>query len=550
MHGLLLVTYEQEIQKNLQKEIHIFMKEIKLKDIINLRPFTRILINGSVETDDAGCYLINVGYIRVSTDKQAEEGFGLDAQQHEIEKYCKNNDLTNLLLFVDDGYTGTVMDRPALNEIIEMINAYNDGVSNVRIETLIVPRIDRLGRTTLGTLQFIQDYIVAARDSKNSTVNRNKDDINFISVAENYCRIERSNPQGKFLLMLFASLAEFDRDQIVQKLKRGMIERVSKGYWPGGGGVPYGYSYDKNTGILQIIPEEADKIREVFRLYIDERMAPQRIADRLGFKGDRIVTQILQRKSLTGCLTYLDKEYPGLHEPIISLDRWNEAQEVMASRSANRVETNYLLSGLVYCGECGAKMRYQKWGKAGAKLICYSQQASTKPNLVHDENCENEKYWASDVEDAVVAELFRMSFLCNPENQKAMPTIDLTATLEQELASLEKQLRKLYTQFSTSDGEDSVLLDCIAGIKAKIQKTKDQINDQEKLSKLEERVDHAQKMLRTLKSTWPHMTPKEQQTVCRELIDRVVISKDYKIDVHLKMQNFLMKDDGSIPNSV
>ncbi len=81
--------------------------------------------------------------------------------------------------------------------------------------------------------QFIQDYIVAAKDSKGSLINRNKEDISFISVAEKYCRIEQDNPQSKFLLMLFATLAEFDRDLIVESSRPtypifGSIERIDK----------------------------------------------------------------------------------------------------------------------------------------------------------------------------------------------------------------------------------------------------------------------------------------------------------------------------------
>ena len=241
-------------------------KAYKLKNILSLAPYMKIVIDERVEVDENGNFLVNVGYLRVSTDRQAELGYGLDIQEKEIVRYAQLSGFTNLVLFIDDGYTGTKMtDRPALAAIMDNIKKYNSGKSNVRIGTFVVARIDRLGRTLLGTLQFIQDYIVSKKDSKGSTINNNRDDINFISVAENYCRIERNNPQGKFLLMLFASLAEFDRDQIVKKLKDGMISRVEAGKWPGGGNIPYGYKYNKVTGVLEVIPEQAEKIRS-FRL--------------------------------------------------------------------------------------------------------------------------------------------------------------------------------------------------------------------------------------------------------------------------------------------
>ena len=350
-------------------------KTYKLKNILDLSHYMKIVKDNAVHIDADGNYLINVGYLRVSTDRQADLGYGLDIQENKIKKYADDNGLENLVLFIDVGYSGTNMDRPALQGLISYIQDFNHNKSRIRIETIIVSKIDRLGRTLLGTLQFIQDYVVAKKDSKHSTINSNKEDINFISVDEKEVRVNTNDPQSKFLMMLFATLAEFDRDLIVKKLKDGRKARVSSGKWMGGGNVPYGYRYDKELSKLIVVPEEAEKIREIYRLYIEEKMSPQKIANRLGFKGDRIVTQILKRKSLTGCIIYNDEEYEGEHEAIIPLKRWQEAQDELEKRSVHRSESNYLLSGLLVCGECGAKMRYQKWNKSGdCKVVCYSKQ--------------------------------------------------------------------------------------------------------------------------------------------------------------------------------
>lgn len=517
-------------------------KAYKLKSILQMMPFMKIVIDDRVEVDEDGNFLINVGYLRVSTDRQAELGYGLDIQEKEIIRYAKLSGLTNLVLFIDDGYTGTKMtDRPALAAVMENIKKYNAGQSNIRIEAFIVARIDRLGRTLLGTLQFIQDYIVSKKDSKGSTINNNREDINFISVAENYCRIERNNPQGKFLLMLFASLAEFDRDQIVKKLKDGMISRVEAGKWPGGGNIPYGYEYNPKTGILEVVPEEAAKIREIFRLYIDEKMSPQKIATRLGFKGDKIIMNILRRKSLTGCIEYKGKEYQGLHEPIISLDLWEDAQDEIASRSIHRSDSDYLLSGLLQCGECGAKMRYQKWNKYGeCKIVCYSTQKSThesKPYLVKDESCTQERFWASDIEDAVVQQLFQMSFLGNDD--RSTPHFNPMEALMRELKAEKAKLSKLY-DFEDEDDEDDVLLDKIRAVKARIKELERQLSDEQKKSSISKKVAKSKKLISTLKDQWPNMTAQERQNACQELIEKIVIYKDCTIDIQLKLRSYLV----------
>ena len=512
-----------------------------LRDILDLKPNMRIAIDDKVEKDENGSFIVNVGYMRVSTDKQVEK-YGLDIQENDIVRYSRLSEFTNLVLFIDDGYTGTNMERPALQSVISYIDDFNSGRSNIKINTFIVARIDRLGRTLLGTLQFIQDYIVCKKDSKNSVKNNNAEDINFISVAENYCRVDKNNPQSKFLLMLFATLAEYDRDQIVEKLKRGRTSRVASGKWIGGGNVPYGYRYNRETGVLEIEPQEAEVVREIFRLYTEEKLAPAKIAERFGFASDSSIAQILRRKSLTGCLIWQDQEYKGQHEPIISLETWEKAQKELERRSAHRTDSHYMLSSLLECGECGGKMRYQKWGN-GIKIVCYGTQRSNqkhKPHLVKDCNCRSERFWHEDVEEAVVSELFRLSYLGDPSYRKSAPELDPIEILQKDLANAKRKLGRLYDNFADSDGEDDVLKDKIADCKRRIAAITDQISEERKKATTSQKIENAKSILRTLEATWPGMTGKERQTVCQELIEKVIIYKDGAIDVHLKLKSYLI----------
>ncbi len=516
------------------------VKTYKLANILPMQRYMKIIIDDAVEMDEEGNFLINVGYLRVSTDKQADEGYGLDVQENSVVQHCKAYGFTNLVLFIDDGYTGTVMDRPALNGVIALIKDFNNHKTNIKVRSFIVPRIDRLGRTLLGTLQFIQDYIVSKKDCKNSTINQNKDSIEFASVAESYCRVEKNNPQGTFLLGLFATLAEYDRDQIVGKLKAGRIARVADGKWIGGGVVPYGYVYDKNKGELCVVPEQAEKIREIFRLYIEEKLSPQKIADRLGFKGDTVVTQIIKRKSLTGCIIFNGEEYRGNHEAIISLDRWNEAQDELEKRSVHRVASHYLLSGLLVCGECGAKMRYQKWGNHGEKkIVCYSTQKS-KSYLVKDEDCQSERFWADDVENAVIQNLFSLSYLGDEKNKKSDIFIDPIKALEKQLKSIETKLAKAYS--FDDDEEDEILRERILTLRKQKRDVLRQIQSEEEKSRIVKRVGKARDMLKNLQTIWPKITDEERQAICQDLIESVVIYKDARVDVHLKLENFLKKN--------
>lgn len=516
--------------------------KIKLKNILELKEYMKIAIDTNVDTDENGNYLINVAYLRVSTTQQADDGYGLEVQEKEVLKYAKIHELDNLVIFKED-HTGTTMDRPVLNHIVLLIERFNSGRTKIRLNSFIVPRIDRLGRTLFGTLQFIQDYIVCQKDSKNSHINRNKEDISFISVAEKDCRFDKEDPRSKFLFMLFATLAEFDRDMIVQKLQKGRLARIEDGKWMGGGKLPYGYTYDKKLGKLIVVPEEAEKVKEIFRLYIEEKLSPQKIAIMLGMSGERVVAQILRRKSLTGCIIYKGKEYPGEHQAIVSLERWNEAQEELEKRSIYRGDSHYLLSGLVYCGVCGARCRYQKWDKktGECKLVCYSHQKS-KPYLVKAENCDNKLFWAGDIENAVTKMLFNFASEINAENKKETAYIDPTASIRAELIKAQKHLSKLY-DFEDEDEPDEILKDKISKARLKINELTALLMDTEKQAEIERKVEKAQQIFKNLEAAWEFMSQEEKQAVCRELIKSVIIHKNGTVHLDLKIQSYIVKND-------
>ena len=73
----------------------VLTKKYKLKNILELRHYMKIAIDDSVETDDDGNFLINIAYLRVSTDRQADLGYGLDLQESAILNYCKCNNFNN-----------------------------------------------------------------------------------------------------------------------------------------------------------------------------------------------------------------------------------------------------------------------------------------------------------------------------------------------------------------------------------------------------------------------------------------------------------------------
>ena len=84
----------------------------------------------------------------------------------------------------------------------------------------------------------------------------------------------------------------------------------------GGGTIPYGYRYDRNDGILHIIPEEAEKVKAIFQMFRDGYSC-DRIQRILGMHSEKLVSNIIRRIAYVGKIQYKGRVYQGLHEPII-----------------------------------------------------------------------------------------------------------------------------------------------------------------------------------------------------------------------------------------
>ena len=173
-------------------------------------------------------------------------------------------------------------------------------------------------------------------------------------------------------------------------------------------------------------------------------------------------------------------------------------------------------------------------------MVCYSRQKS-KTYLVKDENCDNELYWASDVEQAVINQLFSFEYLGHEDRCKELPYLDPRESLLSQIKQAKKQLNRLYELFEDNAIEEDVLKERINQKRTRIAELEELLSDAEKQSEIDKKVYRAKGILRTLKSTWDAMNQEERQTVCRELIERVTIHKNNEITVQLKLGNYCVK---------
>lgn len=441
---------------------------------------------------------LTVAYLRVSTENQIEK-YGLDLQKQKILDYCDKNGIVIDRWYIDGGYSGSKLDRPDVQKLL-------DDAENDLIDTVFIYKLDRLSRDTEDTLALVNRILP-------------RFGVNVVSMTED---IRNENPIDRMMLTMNAAVNQYEREVIRMRMSAGMVERVKRGYWMGGGLVPYGYRYDRNDGILHIIPEQAEIVRQLFQLYIDGYSC-DKISKMLGLKGDRIVMNILQRKSNLGLIEYKGQVYQGLHEPIIDEETFYTAQNCMKQRSTNSyIANDHMLTGLCYCGKCGARMRYHKWD-GNHRLLCYSQ-VKGKEYMQKDRNCDNVKPIAKNIEKEV--EYYFKQFIINIENEKKIKKNNVDI-INDALLRNKSKLKRLYHLYG--ENQNSNLLEVISEQEQTIKDLETQLQE-EKANNHSKNIDNIKKIA----DVWNDLSIKEKNKILKQCVEKIVINGD-DISIHFNL---------------
>ena len=415
--------------------------------------------------------------------------------------YAKSKDYTEFEYYIDGGYSGKDLNRPAIQKLIE-------DCKNHKIDAVFVFKLDRISRSQRDTLYLIEEVF-------------NKYDVSFISMRENF---DTSTPFGKAMIGVLSVFAQLERETILERTRIGLKKRAEAGLWRGGGKIPFPYRYDRNIGTLIPIPEQVELLHKMISLYISGKSF-NAIGDIVGMDESLVETRILSITN-TGKVPYKDEVYDGKHEAVVSDELYEEILRVNKVRSHEKYERHYLLSGKVYCGHCGAKYRYQKWGKR-LIMYCYSQQKS-KPRYIKDPNCNNKRWDTFEVEDAVLEELFKMSLdLDLFKKTFNIATVNVKNEYRTRLEEITKQINNLLNNIAS-------------GIA--VEETNNKINELEKeKGTIEEKlIESEQKekdnkvslnMIKNLKATWFDMDFDEQRRIIEHLIDKVIVN-DNEINIY------------------
>lgn len=303
-------------------------------------------------------------YARVSTEEQAKEGFSIEAQTKILQAYAIVKGYDNVIMYVDDGYSGKNLRRPEVQRMIADCKAH-------RLDGVAVWRYDRLSRSLRDTLSLVEDIF-------------NANGIAFISTSE---QIDTTTPSGRLVLNILASCAQNEREVTEQRVRMVCME-LAKQCKHMGGLPPFGYRVVNER--LQVYEPEAEAVRTLFRMYTEGHGYGDllKYLDGNGFttiRGNSFrknsLYEILGNEKYIGVYTYnrtvaADKNgrrnnhankaddeivrVDGGVPAIIDMETWRRAVE---KRITNKKRTGvykaksvYLLTGLAVCGKCGRKI--------------------------------------------------------------------------------------------------------------------------------------------------------------------------------------------------
>lgn len=370
-----------------------------------------------IETIRCACY------VRVSTENQLDN-FSIEEQMDRLTAYCKAKDYSIVKFYTDGGYSGGNMNRPALQQMLADID-------KKQINMVIVYKLDRLSRSQKDTLTLIEDKFLANH-------------IDFISVNENF---DTSTPFGRAMIGILSVFAQLEKDQITERFTMGRIGRAKSGLYHGGGYAPIGYDYV--DGKLIVNEYEALQVHDLYERFSKgypihncwKYMQKEYKTKYGSWSSDTLVRNVLKNKIYLGYVQFQGKYYKGIHQPIISEELFQSVQDILNSSKKNSssshrspFKANTLLSGLIYCGGCGA--RYH--GEHG-NYSCYSRTKGDKKYIV-DPDCKNKKWKISNLDDLVIVYVSKLNFEDKQEPPSELPS---KKDYSKRLTDIDRQISNL-----------------------------------------------------------------------------------------------------------
>ena len=280
-------------------------------------------------------------YARVSTVRQAQEGYSIDAQIQLCKEFANKLKFKVKHVFADRGESGTALDRPQFQE---MLNRCEEK----EVSAVIVFHIDRLARNEYDFF-FIKGKF-------------EKLGIRILSVSQP-SSVENT-PESHLIEGIMANVSAYYSRDNSRKTKKGMRRKFDEGWYPSW--APLGYvnirdEATKKSIIIQDI-KSASLVKKAFELYVTGDYSLTSLCkelNTLGLRGklggkisESTLQQILTNPFYYGLMRWSGMEKMGKHKPLITKELFNRIQHILASHRdfiIRQRKYNFLLRGVVWC---------------------------------------------------------------------------------------------------------------------------------------------------------------------------------------------------------
>jgi site-specific DNA recombinase len=475
-------------------------------------------------------------YTRKSTEEGLEQEFNsLDAQREAGEAFVRSQAGEGWALlparYDDGGFTGGHMDRPALQRLLADIRAG-------QVDCVVTHRVDRLSRSLLDFARLMETF--------------EKHRVSFVSVTQQF---NSATSMGRLVLNVLLSFAQFEREIIAERTRDKVAATRRKGKWAGGRPL-LGYDVDPRGGRLLVNAEEAQRVRDIFALYLEHGalLPVVQELERRGWankswrtkkghqRGGRPFTKtglhrLLTNVAYTGRVRYKGEVHPGEHPPLVDAGVFQRVQQALAQNGPAlgppaRGRPGALLKGLLRCGPCGCAMTPSHAAKGGRRYRYYTCVAAQKRGW---HTCPSKSVPAGEIEALVVQQVQEAgrdpALLRGALEQARQQAEGQAAQLETEGRALEHDLGRWQGELRLLSGQLrpgadngplvarlAELQERVALIAGRVQKVREQVR-----AAYDGLLDEGQAAaaLALFDGLWHELPPGEQARVLGLLVQRV-----------------------------
>jgi DNA invertase Pin-like site-specific DNA recombinase len=201
-----------------------------------------------------------IGYVRVSTDKQADRGVSLEAQTEKVRAMAVVKDAELLDVIVDAGESAKSLQRPGMARLLDLVD-------RKAVDVVIIAKLDRLTRSVADLAELLKRF--------------KRRGVSLVSVADS---LDTNSAAGRLVMNVMVSVSEWEREAIGERTRDAMSLKRAKGERVGT--VTYGFRLAADGVRLEADAAEQQILLRMRDLH-DAGVSQRRIADDLNRAGFR-----------------------------------------------------------------------------------------------------------------------------------------------------------------------------------------------------------------------------------------------------------------------